>query len=291
MSGRGDGDRAAAPRAAEETVEVNGVALFTWTVGEGPDVVVLHGGPGAHHDYLLPPFDALAVRRRLRYYDQRGGGRSPVERDVPVGWRQHVSDLDALLDHWDSAPATLLGYSWGALLALLYAVTHTARVGRLALVSPAGVTVEHRRRFEERFAERMQDPRIREARVQLRDSDLRERDPEAYRQRAFELSVAGYFKDPGRARDLTPFRITGRTQQEVWESLGDFDLTEDLRGLSLPALVMHGRHDPMPLECAEHAARALDAPLEVFEDSGHVPYVEEFDRFVQVLDGFLPRAA
>ncbi|MGD2136477.1 MAG: alpha/beta fold hydrolase, partial [Gemmatimonadales bacterium] len=154
----------------EDTVRVNGVELYVRTVGEGPDVVVLHGGPGAHHDYLLPHFDALAVGRRLRYYDQRGGGRSPVPRDVPVGWREHVADLDALVAHWDIVPATILGYSWGALLALLYAATHSDRVDRLALVSPAPLDHEHRAEFQRRFAERMDDAKVRKAREALRRS-------------------------------------------------------------------------------------------------------------------------
>jgi pimeloyl-ACP methyl ester carboxylesterase len=54
-------------------------------------------------------------------------------------------------------------------------------------------------------------------------------------------------------------------------------------------LVIHGRHDPIPLETAEQVAGCLGASLEVFEDSGHVPYVEDFEEFVQVLDGFLPK--
>jgi len=67
----------------ETTVELNGVRLYTRRVGHGPPVVVLHGGPGAHHDYLLPQYDHLAEGgRTLLYYDQRGGGRSPVPRDV-----------------------------------------------------------------------------------------------------------------------------------------------------------------------------------------------------------------
>jgi pimeloyl-ACP methyl ester carboxylesterase len=78
---------------------VRGVELFERRSGDGPEVVVLHGGPGAHHDYLLPGFDLLARRRTLVYYDQRGGGRSPVGRDVPVGWREHVDDLEALYAH------------------------------------------------------------------------------------------------------------------------------------------------------------------------------------------------
>ncbi len=278
--------------AIEGAVEVNGVQLHVRTIGDGPDVVVLHGGPGAHHDYLLPHFDALATGRRLRYYDQRGGGRSPVARDVPVGWREHVDDLEALIELWDIAPATLLGYSWGGLLALLYAASHPERVARLALVSPAPLDPEHRAEFGRRFAERMAHPHVEGKREALRESGLRERDPDAYRQRAFELSVAGYFRDPEKARDLTPFRVTGRTQQAVWESVTQADLRNELTELcelSIPSLVIHGRHDPIPLDTAEQVAGCLGAELEVFEESGHVPYVEDFDEFVQVLDGFLPR--
>ncbi|MSR06811.1 MAG: alpha/beta fold hydrolase [Gemmatimonadetes bacterium] len=271
-----------------EVVAVNGVSLFTRTIGSGPQVIVLHGGPGAHHDYLLPQFDALATGRCLRYYDQRGGGQSPVDRDTPVGWREHVADLDALVTHWAAAPATLLGYSWGAMLAMLYAIEHPARVARLALVSPAAPSVTGRAEFERRFTERMRDERVQGARRAVQESGLRERDPEAYRKRIFELSVAGYFKDPDRAHDLTPFRVTGRTQDAVWKSLGDFDLRPQLAQVHLPALVAHGRHDPIPLEFAQETARLLGARFVAFEHSGHVPYVEDFDQFVSVLDEFLP---
>ena len=275
---------------AEAVVRLNGVALLTRSIGVGPQVIVLHGGPGAHHDYLLPQFDLLARGRRLRYYDQRGGGRSPVGRDVAVGWPEQVADLDALITHWDAAPATLLGYSWGGLLAMLYAVRHPERVCRLALVSPAATTAAGRAEFERRVAERANDPRIAEERRQLAASGLRQRDPDAHRERVFQLAVAPYFHDPARARDLTPFRVTGRTQDDVWRSLGDYDLTPELERLSVPALVAHGRHDPIPLASAEDTARRLRAKLVVFEHSGHVPYVEETDRFVAVLDGFLPPA-
>ncbi len=280
--------------ASESTVVVNGVRLHVRTVGRGPDVVVLHGGPGAHHDYLLPQFDALADGRCLRYYDQRGGGRSPVGRDVPVGWQEHVADLHALIEHWDLDPVTLLGYSWGAALALLYAASYPERVGRLALVSPAPLDRGQREEFHRRFGERQGSPAVQRARDDLRDSSLRERDPDTYQKRAFELAVAGYFRDPSHARDLTPFRVTGRTQDAVWESVTATDLRaelDELAELCIPALVIHGRHDPIPLEAAERVADLLcDARLEVLERSGHVPHIEEFDAFVGLLDEFLPKA-
>jgi proline iminopeptidase len=271
-----------------ELVAVNGIHLFTRTLGAGPDVIVLHGGPGAHHDYLLPQFDLLARNRRLRYYDQRGGGRSPVERDVPVDWQAHVSDLDALVGQWQAAPATLLGYSWGGLLALLYAVEHPERVERLALVCPAALTAPDRHRAEARFAERARSRALVEERERLQASGLRERDPDAYRQRMFELSVAAYFRDFARVRDLTPFRVTGRTQRAVWDSLAQVDPGDAVARLRVPARVYAGRHDPIPLDGTERTARLLRAELVIFEESGHCPYVEETGRFVRELDAWLP---
>jgi proline iminopeptidase len=275
----------------EHRVTVNGVTLFTRLMGEGPPTIVLHGGPGAHHDYLLPQYDALAVRRSLLYYDQRGGGRSPTGREAPLGWEAHVADLDALRRHWRIPAAALLGYSWGGLLAMLYALRHSDAVSQLTLVCPAPARAADRRRFEAAFTERSRAPGIAAAREALQQSGLRTTDPDAYRQRLFELSVTGYFHDPDRVRDLTPFRVTGRTQQAVWDSLGGYDLEADLRGLRIPSLVLAGRHDPMPLDSAERSAAALGAAMVVFENSGHCPHVEEPERFTAVLDAWLPREA
>ena len=105
---------------------------------------MLHGGPGAHHDYLLPQYDRLALRRELFYYDQRGGGQSPVPRETPVGWREHVADLEAIRVSLGIDRLTLCGYSWGGLLALLYLIEYPQRVERLALVSPASPTATYR---------------------------------------------------------------------------------------------------------------------------------------------------
>src|SRR3954452_15224277 len=251
--------------------QVRGVSIFERRIGQGPPMVVLHGGPGAHHDYLLPGFDDIAKGRELIYYDQRGGGQSPVSRDTPVGWREHVADLEELRKQWRLEQLTLVGYSWGGLLALLYSTEYPSRVGRLALVSPAPSWREARQEFERRFQDRNLDPALQQQRADLRASGLREHDPAAYAQRAFELSVAAYFFDPARARDLTPFRVTGRTQQEVWSSLGDYDLRPQLSRLRVPAILLQGEADVIPLETSTSVAQLLQARFEVLPRSGHVP--------------------
>jgi len=248
-----------------------------------PPLLVLHGGPGADHRYLLPQMLELAKDHELVLYDQRGGGRSASDDRSPIGWRDHAADLDAVVaELLSGGPATIVGYSWGGLLAMLFAIEAASQrtasaLHRLVLIDPAPVTRAFRSTFEAEFARRQSSDSVADARARLAESDLRERDPEAYQHRAFELSVAGYFADPARARDLTPFRVVGRIQQSVWASLGDYDLTVpgQLDTVGRPGIVVHGRQDPIPLASSEAAARALGVDLVAIDDCGHVPYVEQ----------------
>ena len=240
-----------------------------------PQLLVLHGGPGAHHDYLLPQMLELADTHELVFYDQRGGGRSKTDARDPITWRTQVDDLAIVSSELVSGPLTLVGYSWGALLALLYVASGlTPHVSRLVLISPASISRAHRDAFEKTFAERQNSEWVHAQRTALAASGLRESDPGAYRQRAFELSVSGYFANPGNAHNLTPFRVTSRVQQSIWESLGDFDIRPALEGRRIPALIIHGRQDPIPLASSRELSEVLRARLVVLDDCGHVPYVE-----------------
>ena len=256
-------------------------------------ILLLHGGPAASHEYLLPQMLALAEEHRLVTYDQRGGGRSRHDDDRAVlGWHDQVEDVSRVAAELGVEPLTIVGYSWGGLLAMLYAIEAAAgRVApapvRLVLIDPAPIDRALRQEFESEFARRQAGPEVAALRDELQSSGLRERDPAAYRQRAFEVSVAGYFADPTLARDLTPFRVTGRVQQSIWQSLGDYDLRDSLKSVHVPTLIVHGRQDPIPLASSEAAARALGTTCVVIEDSGHVPYVEQPTQLFQLLRAFL----
>jgi proline iminopeptidase len=90
---------------------------------------------------------------------------------------------------------------------------------------------------------------------------------------------------------LTPFRVTGRVQQSVWDSLGAFDLLASglLNSLAIPTLILHGDRDPIPLASSEAVAKVMGASLVVIGGAGHVPYVEQPRQLFDAVRTFLQR--
>ena len=127
--------------------------------------------------------------------------------------------------------------------------------------------------------------------VHLRPSSrLAHSDPAAYRQRRFDLSVAGYYRDPAEARDSPMFTVQLQAQQATWSSLRGHgvELRRKLKALNVPTLILHGLHDPIPLRWAEELAMVIpQSRLIVLQKSGHLPYLEEPDRTLGALRRFL----
>jgi proline iminopeptidase len=258
----------------------------------GETLLILHGGPGADHCYLLPQMLELGEKYDLLFYDQRGGGRSRGNPQSALDWKTQVDDLARVINEFSLTPLSIVGYSWGGMLALLYLIESFTRPefpkpARTILIDPAALTRAYRAEFETEFNRRQQSPEVRRMREDLNASGLRERDPAAYRQRAFELSVAGYFQDPSNATDLTPFRVVGRVMSSIWDSLGDYDLLAQLKSVDFPLLIVHGRDDPIPFASSKRAAEALGARLVLLDECGHVPYVEQPGALFRALQAFL----
>lgn len=108
-------------------------SLAYWTVGEKTQVViVLHGGPGAAHNYLRPEWDSLSRAAKVVYYDQRGCGKS--EGADCYSWRDHVRDLKRVVNTFSKGNRIILaGSSWGSSLALLYTCTYPEDVKAIVL--------------------------------------------------------------------------------------------------------------------------------------------------------------
>ncbi len=235
----------------------------------------------------------LAEKYNVIFYDQRGGGKSKPDEHNPITIDTHVADLDAIVKEFGIDSPSIVAYSFGAMVALYYCLesqksAEIRKPARLAMIDPAPLRRDWRRMFEDEFARRQNGDVIRGMREALVASDLRETDTAAYRQRTFELAVAGYFADPEKAHDLTPFRITGRVQQSVWESIGaEYDLLARLSPMGFPTLFVHGRDDPIPVASSIEGAKAMNAQLVLLDDCGHVPYVEQPGQLFAALDEFL----
>jgi proline iminopeptidase len=128
---------AAAPTGGTHVSGADGNQLFVRALGHGADtVVVLHGGPALHHEYLLSAMEPLAAGRTFLFYDQRARGRSDRVADTLLTLDRDVADLEALRLHYHLEHLTLVGHGWGAAVAVGYTRAYSERVTRLALLSP-----------------------------------------------------------------------------------------------------------------------------------------------------------
>jgi proline iminopeptidase len=289
------------PDLREGHVPVDGTRLYYRVLGGGPPMIVLHGGPNLDHAYLLPELDRLAESFRLVYYDQRGRGRSSGEVE---GLRSEMDDLDRVRRHFGLDSVALLGHSWGALLAMEYATRHPDRVSQLVLANAAPGSADGFRAFRENLR-RTRPP---EDTAQLKEIAA----SAAYRAGELDAEDAFnriYFRPTlGRPEQLEalvarlrthftpPSVLAGRAiAQRLHEETADapgYDLTPRLRALEIPALVLHGEHDFIPVALAARIAKAMPrARLVVLERCGHFAYLERPRAFHEHVTAALGRAS
>ncbi len=123
------------------------VRQYVMEVGKGPTVVVIHGGYGAEHSYLLKPFLPLSGKHHLVFYDQRGSLRSPAGTHE-VSLPKLVDDLEALRQELGQDKLVLLTHSMGATTAMAYLARYPDRVRGLVLTAPALPTDKERGTFD-----------------------------------------------------------------------------------------------------------------------------------------------
>lgn len=130
--------RADSPSARRGFVPVDKAGLYFREIGQGPPIVVLHGGPDFDLNYLLPEMDRLSAAFRLIYYDQRGRGRSAARvRPEDVSIESEARDLERVREYFQLESLAVLGHSWGGVLAMEYALRHPRRVSHLILMNTA----------------------------------------------------------------------------------------------------------------------------------------------------------
>lgn len=275
-----------------------GVRLFYRLYGSGPDtLVLLHGGPGANFMGVGPDLLPLARAHKLLLYDQRGGGRSdpdPNAKDITVSI--HVHDLETLRRHFGLDRMTLIGHSWGSVLAAFYAEEHPGHVARLILVGPMEPTWSLLQQREQALAGKDPEGEVEMARLAQRP-DLSE-DPIALCRAQFALIQRRYYHDSSKmSRKLgdycdVPPDAPARgdvVEQATDKSLGKYDLRPLLANLKMPVLVVEGAQTPIPLEGYREWARSCaNARLWLIDQVGHAyPFVEAPEVFFPGVERFL----
>lgn len=255
----------------------------------GTPLVVINGGPGVEHSYMhstlhpVSALDELAMDRPVVFYDQRGVGKSPA---LQVGQscviEDQVADLEALREYLGKQRINILGHSFGGYLAIAYAARYPERIERLILCNSAAA------KFSDTvflFAKVFPETHERMAAIQIID--------EATKKAAFMHYFSMLFYSP-KNRDTylaQVAEVNANTEigDKLLKDMEVLDFTPVLATFRFPTLVITGRFD---MNVAPSVAYAMHKAIPgsrfvVFEESGHMPFYEEQESFVQTVGRFL----
>ncbi len=267
---------------------------------EIPPLVVVHGGPGMSHDYLVSHAELSRDGRPVIHYDQVGGGRSThaPEKD-PQFWtpKLFVDELDNLLyflgiaDEFD-----LLGQSWGGMLAAEYAVTKPRGLRRLIISnSPASMPLW----IEAANELRSNLPADVRATLFTHEQDGTTDHPNylAATQEFYDRHVCRVIPNPPELTATTEqmlddptvyFTMNGPNEFHCIGSLKDWTIIDRLHQITVPTLVLSGAFDEAQPRCVEpYVSEIAQSTWVVFEASSHTPFLEEPEAYLATVSEFL----
>jgi proline iminopeptidase len=291
----------------EGFVDANGLLLYYKTLGSGPPLLVVHGGPGASHDYFLPYLLPLARRHRVVFVDERGSGRSQKLEDAKLYTVDNmVEDVEAVRRALNLGKIALLGHSYGGVVAQAYALKYQSHLSRLLLCSTFSSTKALNEVFVQ-MKEKMA-PELRERIEKMEKEDLFGHGKEYEKGRyTNDYMIAawgeGYFpylyqrrRDPN-FDPISSGNISWDLYREMWGSHGEFvidgnlasaEYTERLSEIRVPTLITAGDHDESdPSLSRAMQERIPGSRLVVFPESGHMTFVDQPSLFVKTVEEFL----
>lgn len=258
-------------------------------LGQGAPLITVHGGPGTDHGFFRPYLDPLAMDMTVVYFDLPGhGGSRPAADYGMAAMAEAIEEVRAAIG---AESITLLGSSYGGFLSLTYALSHPARVAGLILVDTAA---SYGFRAESlATAARRGTPAMLAALERLWEGGLAT-DREFHA--AWRTILPLYFHrldgdTVARLADRSTYTLA--TRRQVLPTLRDYDLRPRLHEIAAPALVVAGRYDWITAvgQAEELAAELPHGRLVLFEESGHYPFIEEQERFLAVVRGWLAEHA
>ncbi|MFE2721526.1 alpha/beta fold hydrolase [Kitasatospora sp. NPDC059327] len=273
----------------------DGTTLAFRTLGAGPPLLCLPGGPGRAAEYL-GDLGALSAHRTLVLPDTRGTGGSAMPADLATCRVDRlVADVEALRHHLGLDRVDLLGHSAGGSLAMLYAAAHPDRLTSLTLVTPsfAATGLPSDTGVEEVIAARAAEPWHAEAAAAHRHMTTAKTFAEAAPYRyAFEPLMYGRWDDAARAHAAAdPAQRTLAVSEHYYKDYTPD--TEELRrrlgALPCPVLLLAGEVDlwPTARSAADAASLFPEVTLAVQPGGGHYPWLDDPEAFTATVEGFL----
>ena len=276
-------------------------------MGHGPPLMIVHGGPGASHDYFLPYLLPLARQNKLVFIDERGSGRSQ-KLDEPSGYtvENMVEDVEDVRRELGLGKISLLGHSYGGVLAEAYALKYQQNLTHLVLASTFPSTKE----MNEVFVKQKQKmpAQVRENIDKLEAQGLfgHGKPWESNRYTVDYMNAAwgdGYFpylygRHPDPNYDPVAQGVTSwDLYREMWGSNGEFVIDGNLKSveyvdllptIKVPTLIIAGDHD----ECDPSLSRQMNqkiagSKLAILPDSGHMTFVDQPIQFNRAVGEFL----
>jgi len=275
---------------------VNGTHLYYEIIGKGAPLFVLHGAGGSHR-YFLPYMEALSDEYQLIFYDQRGTGLSDGQLDpAAISIDQFVEDLEALRVAFGFEKISLMGHSWGAIIALAYAVKYQTHLDHLILVDSIPVNNKFLIEFSNTLQQRIQHLSA-DAQHELTTTcanSSAELSPKVMDE-CNRLDAQLRFYDPAKApvawaMDKSTLKNSPTVHALMNNSFNKMqhDIDTQLPTLQVPTLIIHGDFDPIPLASSEYLHEQIPrAQIVVITESGHFPFIEQPEQFVAALRAFL----
>jgi proline iminopeptidase len=291
----------------EGFVDAGGVLIYCKSIGEGDPLVIVHGGPGASHDYLLPYLLPLARHHRLVFIDERGSGRSEKLAD-PSGYTVEamVEDVEEVRNRLQLGSIDLLGHSYGGVLAQAYALKYQEHLRHLVLCSTFHSTAALNGVFQNMLAG--MTPELRGKILRMESEGLfghgkpyeQNRYTEQYMIAAWGEGYFPYLYRNHPDPNYDPTSTSGMSwdlYREMWGSHGEYIIDGNLKSveyadrlpsLKVPTLITAGDND----ECAPSIAQTMHglihgSQLVVFPRSGHMTFVDQPALFIKTIDEFL----
>jgi len=288
-------------------VDANGILIYYEAFGQGPPLVIVHGGPGASHDYFLPYLAPLARTNRLIFIDERGSGKSQ-KLDDPAGYtvENMVEDVEAVRRELNLGKIALLGHSYGGVLAQAYALKYQQNLSKLLLCSTFYSTTKMNEVFQKQLAAM---PSAERDRIRNLEKDglfgkgkdyEKNRYPNDYMIAAWGEGYFPYLYQRRPDPNYDPIAngiMSWDLYREMWGSHGEYIIDGNLKSVEygdrlssihVPTMVTAGDHDECDPSLARYMAdKIIGSKLVIFPRSGHMTFVDQPDLFLKDVGGFL----